>query len=141
MTEREAVEAVQAWALEAVPELGDPRTSPTSSWPLPDVAVAIRRTTRGAGQIQQALESRRSIDVIVAVDPIPVEDASSTLYGYAETLMDALLEDDTLGGRGHLFVSATEPVCTVAYGEAVSDLDDGSSALAAVLSFVMRDVI
>lgn len=141
LTEGQAADAVRDWALEAVPDLGVPRTAPGSSWPLPDVAVALRRSTRGKAELEQALEARRTVDLIVAVDPEPVVEQSRTLYGYMETLMGSLLADTTFGGRAHLLVPSAEPVCTVEYGEAETDLDDGSSALVAVLSFTMRDVI
>lgn len=141
MTEAETIAAVMAWAEEKVPELGEPRSAPGSSWPLPDLACAIRRTTVLPGQpVQQRDEYVREVDLVVAVHPEPHDGAAEELYGFTQKLMDGLIADTTLGGRARVARVPGAPVCEVAYGEAVSDLNDGSRALAAVVSFTTRDV-
>lgn len=142
MTEDETVAAVIAWAESVLPELGEARKAPGSEWPLPDIACAIRETTALPGQpIQQSRQRVREVDLVIAVHPEPHDVAASELYGFTQKLMDGLETDTTLGGRASVAEVPGAPLYRVAYGEAVSDLDDGSTALAAVVSFTTRDVV
>ena len=134
-------DAVIAWAEEVVPELGEARKAAATEWPLPSAYAALRETTGIPGPVQQARQRARQVDLVVAVHPEPHDAAAEELYGLMQKLMDGLETDTTLGGRANVAEVPGAPLYRTRYNAEVENLDDGSLALGAVLSFTTLDVV
>ena len=109
MTSLEVAQALAEWAEETVPgglESSYPY-SPAELGLTPLVVVeitGIRHEQRADDelpfqQIEQQTVRVYNADLVFAVDPTDPEQATETLYGYADALEAAVLDDPTLGGR------------------------------------------
>lgn len=141
MTEDELSNAVRAWAESVVPDLGEARKASQTQWPLPSAYVHLSETTGIPGPVQQRRQRAREVDLVVAVHPEPHDAAQEKLYGFMHTLMDGLEKDKTLGGRAHVPEVPGAPLFRCRYNAEVENLDDGSLALGAVLTFTTLDVV
>ena len=132
MTADEVIEAVVAWALEAVPELvGSYAFAPAGKTEgLPDV-VADHATIEYVLDddrrfpwlsLQQTVIAVHSIGLSFMVSNEQEAAAAATLRGYSDALAASLLADGTLGGR----VPMASPLMTFDFTRPFVEYQDGT---------------
>lgn len=110
----------------------------------PFVICEIQRKARsnrapelpGIGGYQQTYLSLWTADLLIMVNPEPTWTASQALYGYVDALGDAVLRDETLGGRVHTASKTYE----ASFSPPELQYQDGTVARVATFTIVIGEV-
>jgi hypothetical protein len=124
------------WAVATVPDLlGAYDHAPErKTQPLPDIGVEVATTAIVTDadprfphlNIQQFILKVYTFNLHLMVNPDPPETAAEQLSGFADALMDAVINDLTLGMRLAPFYGTASPAVSASFDPPFIRFDDGT---------------